>query len=245
MEDCTNKFGEIGSKYIKYLHSIAENLDQMDNLNLLLDCLPSLKLDNNYVLDDFRARNETDSSLVLVARHKSTKRPNDKDFDKWRAERIAEVCKASQSNSEIPEKKPLIQTFPPFDYITVPCNEEAIWQAYLLAETNFVIGLRWHAGYSRREFINCWSDLDEITEDKNDLFYQFTQEDVDKFKTKDILPTVNITTKDIHIRHCWFNSWNGLIQVESSVEYDKVNNRIIDFHSKEVLLKEHGCLVMF
>ena len=236
MEDCTNKFGEIGSKYIKYLHSIAENLDQMDNLNLLLDCLPSLKLDNNYVLDDFRAKNETDSCLSLYVRNKSIERPKDDTFHQssW-----------AIYHPEISQEKPLIQRLSPFNYITVPYNKEAIWQAYLLANTYHVIGMRWHGGYAKREFINSWSDFDEITEDKDDWFYHFTQKDVDNLKTEDIFPTVNITATDIHIRHCWFNSWNGLIQVECTVEYDKANNKIIDFHGKEVVLKKHECLVMF
>lgn len=49
----------------------------MDDLNILLSKLPDIKLDKNYVLDDFRPRMENNSTLRLYARKKPFKRPTD------------------------------------------------------------------------------------------------------------------------------------------------------------------------
>lgn len=49
----------------------------MDDLNILLSKLPAIKLDENYVLENFRPRMENNSTLRLYARKKPFKRPTD------------------------------------------------------------------------------------------------------------------------------------------------------------------------
>lgn len=46
-------------------------------MNILLSKFPDIKLDENYVLDDFRPRTENNSTLRLYARKKPFKRPTD------------------------------------------------------------------------------------------------------------------------------------------------------------------------
>lgn len=70
----------ITDSYIQLAESIENTLKQMDDLNILLSKLPDIKLEENYVLDDFRPRMENNSTLRLYARKKTF---NDQRMQNW------------------------------------------------------------------------------------------------------------------------------------------------------------------
>ncbi|HCL19205.1 MAG: hypothetical protein ACLUN1_08870 [Odoribacter splanchnicus] len=251
MKNITNKLGQIGSQYIKHTNSIKQDIANMDDLNILLKYLPLLKLDNNYLLDDARPRKRTNSHLSLAVRHRSTKRPDDESWRKYILENLAkhleyidnETKKTEENDSTIETPYSIYHNW--YDYISIPCTEEAIWQAYLLKKTSNLIGMRWHANYSRRSFINSYNDLDEVVKESLHVFLPISQKEINAYKTENILPSVHIEKTGIYIRHHWFDPWNGLKEVKCSVEYNHNNNKIIDFSSEEIVLIKYWCGIMF
>ena len=250
MKNITNKLGQIGCQYIKHTNSIKQDIANMDDLNILLKYLPLLKLDNNYLLDDARPRKMTNSHLSLAVRHRSTKRPDDESFWKYIHESWAKhiedidnkLKKTEENTSTIENPYSIYHNW--YDYISIPCTEEAIWQAYLLGNTSNLIGMRWHACYSRRLFINSYNDLDEVVKETQS-FFPIPQKEINIYKTENILPSVHIEKTGIYIRHHWFDPWNGLKEVKCSVEYNPNNNKIIDFSSEETVLIKYWCGIMF
>ena len=77
MKNCGN-LSLIANNYIKFVTSL--NIESMDHLNVFLRKLPDLSLDENYVLDDFRPRDQTNSVLWLYVRQKDLPRPSNEDF---------------------------------------------------------------------------------------------------------------------------------------------------------------------
>lgn len=250
MKNITNKLGQIGSQYIKHTNSIGQDIANMDDLNILLKYLPLLKLDNNYLLDDARPRKMTNSHLSLAVRHRSTKRSDDESLWKYIHESWAKHIENIDNKLKNTEENTLTIENPYsiyhnwYDYIFIPCTEEAIWQAYLLKNTSNLIGMRWHACYSRRLFINSYNDLDEVVKETQS-FFPIPQKEINIYKTENILPSVHIEKTGIYIRHHWFDPWNGLKEVKCSVEYNHNNNKIIDFSREETVLIKYHCGIMF
>lgn len=76
------KLCRIGHSFIWNVKQLVKEANRMDNLNQLLVHLPDLQFDPDYVLDDFRSRKQTNSTLSLYARPIHLSRPSDEDFDK-------------------------------------------------------------------------------------------------------------------------------------------------------------------
>ena len=65
-EEMQNNLSRITNEYIRLIDFF--DTDKMDNLNVFLRKFPDLTLDGNYVLDDYRSREETNSELRLYVR---------------------------------------------------------------------------------------------------------------------------------------------------------------------------------
>lgn len=182
-----------------------------DNWNKLLWGLPDLTLHEDYVLDDFRPRDQMNSVLWLYARPKDLPRPSDEDFYFAYKKRI----------------KPL----EPFHYITLPFTEEAIWQAFLLSQTYRLTGMRWHGGYAARTFVLLDKDIVKVT-DK-------VQEEARRIWSPDLNVSVVLGDGGAVISHCWFDRWKGLVQMKWEVKYDALKRQVtgIDVKDEKVLVK--------
>lgn len=243
----------ITDSYIQLAESIENTLKQMDDLNILLSKLPDIKLDENYVLDDFRPRTENNSTLRLYARKKTFKRPTDAElgYKYVRGKRMKEGSRmlvplkiAGVTLLKYWRKIEGYMYVPMFDCITVPWTEAGIWQAYLLKQTSHLIGMRWHGGYDRRTFINKYEDIKHLYVTGGGA--EKIQKRIEQIWTPDLQPSVTLDGDCAYIVHCWFDAWKGLIQMKWKVMYDKNTKRVTEFHLKnEKVIVEFNCLILY
>lgn len=251
----------ICTKYLSSLCGVSVWGEQ-PNLNSLLRELPDLKLDENYVLDNYNPHPQspfsrfTGQNLRLYVRLKSVEKPHDIDFGVWKLEfelkrqyeNKPKVLKAKLKELYL-QMKPLPECEDPFKHITLPFTEEAIWQAYLLKQVGHQIGMWWHSLYNERIFINRKEDINGIRlnlpeGDKSGL-EQF------KIKAKaswseTMRPMVIWDGDKAYISHYWFDYWNGLRQVKCLVSYDSHSQKITDFLIKESdAIVCYDCKIMF
>lgn len=251
----------ICAKYLSSLRGVSVWGDQ-PNLNSLLRGLPDLKLDENYVLDNYRPHPKSPFSqsigqyLCLYVRLKSVDKPRDMDFGVWTLE--SELKRQYENKPKVlkaklkelySQMKPLPECEDPFKHITLPFTEEAIWQAYLLKQVGHQIGMWWHGLYNERIFINRKEDINGLrlylAEDYKRRLEQF------KIKAKaswseTMCPMVILDDDKAYISHYWFDYWNGLRQVKCLVSYDSHSQKITDFLIKESnAIVRYDCKIMF
>ena len=241
----------ICAKYIDSLYGISVWEDL--NLNGLLRKLPDLKLDENYVLDNYNPNPRFSCShwqtLFLYVRLKSVEKPRDIDFGvkrleselKHRYENEPEILEAKLKELRS-QMKPLPKFEDPFEHITLPFTEEAVWQAYLLRQAGHKIGMWWHGCYDERIFINQKEDINGIKNfsggDKGGL-EQFKIE-AKTFWSETMRPMVILDGDKAYISHYWFDYWHGLRQVKCLVSYDSHSQKITYF-----LIKESDAIVCY
>lgn len=204
----------------------VEEKEDRDWDSLLLE-LPDLELDKNYVLDDFHSNEESNSMLLLYARHRSSQSL---------LKEVSPFCRKSVKPLDV------------FQFIRLPFTEEAIWQAFLLSQTYHLVGMRWHGGYERRTFIvsdKDIADLKPLFEVENGHFIRL-QEQIQQIWTPDMCASVSLFDNYAIISHCWFDNWKGFSQVKWKIEYDAREKRVvgIEKESEQVLVKYH-CGVWF
>lgn len=235
-----NNFSRITDEYLEFIHFF--NTGRMDNLNVFLRKLPDLALDGNYVLDDYRSREHTNSVLRLYARPKKLPRPSDADFE----HRCVMVKELRIADLPIPFYLARLKPRNPFRHITLPYTPEAIWQAFLLSQTFRLTGMRWHGGYEMRTFMLLDKDIEKIhlpisrisDWDKKD---EYVLEEVKRIWSPDLNVSVTLHDGFAFISHCWFDNWHGLIQMEWKVKYDIQKKQITEIKEvdKKVLLEYH------
>ena len=200
--------------------------------NLLLRYLPNLKIDNFYILDDYRSRTNYNSVLNLYARPLDKHQPDDKEFESYRYGKM---------KMSVPYRNP-------FEYITLPFTANAIWEAYLLKNTYHILGMRGNGNYEKRLFINSLDDIYNIENVENlEYFMNFKKDRVFEIWDSTLLPKIEfIDNNSALIQHCWINPWQGLMLVKCKVEYDINKCRILSFTTKEEkLLLQYECGIRF
>ena len=195
--------------------------------NSLLLELPDLELDKNYVLDDFRSDEETNSVLLLYARHRSSQSL---------LKNVFPFCRKSVKPLDV------------FQFITLPFTEEAIWQAFLLSQTYHLVGMRWHGGYEERTFIVSDKDIADLKPlfGVGKGYFSCLQEQIQQVWTPDLCASVSLFDNYAIVSHCWFDNWKGFSQVKWKIKYDVREKRVvgIEKESEQVLVKYH-CGVWF
>ena len=195
--------------------------------NSLLLELPDLELDKNYVLDDFRSDEETNSVLLLYARHRSSQSL---------LKNVFPFCRKSVKPLDV------------FQFITLPFTEEAIWQAFLLSQTYHLVGMRWHGGYEERTFIVSDKDIADLKPlfGVGKGYFSCLQEQIQQVWTPDLCASVSLFDNYAIVSHCWFDNWKGFSQVKWKIEYDAREKHVvgIEKENEQVLVKYH-CGVWF
>lgn len=248
--------GVIGAAYINSIEEIL--IEEHDDLNLLLYNLPDLKLEENYLLDDYRPRKSTNSTLWLYVRDKTIRHLVDSDF-KYRTNNFFYALGINRNKCRIVStfriggipilkyRKKVLPKFP-FLYISLPFTEAAIWQAYLLWQTFHVIGMRWHGEYERRLFINLPNDIEKIREERQVKRHGSEESEglISKCREVYSLPSLILSNEVAFITHCWFSQWGGLLQMTCRVEYNKRKRQITKFEivGEKVLVK-YDCGIMY
>ena len=195
--------------------------------NSLLLELPDLELDKNYVLDDFRSDEETNSVLLLYARHRSSQSL---------LKNVFPFCRKSVKPLDV------------FQFITLPFTEEAIWQAFLLSQTYHLVGMRWHGGYEERTFVVSDKDIAGLKPlfGREKWTFSGLKEQIQQVWTPDLCASVSLFDNYAIVSHCWFDNWKGFSQVKWKIKYDAREKRVvgIEKESEQVLVKYH-CGVWF
>ncbi|WP_276863870.1 hypothetical protein [Mediterranea massiliensis] len=257
MSSHNTSLGHIGDTYVKFAKQFYNT--EPNDLTPLLDYLPDLKLDSKYVLDDFRPSEQTNSVLWLYIRDKTIERPTDENYVNqkrnlyyvFNGNKNKCYIKRSIKIAGIPifRYKKRVKPINPFSHIYLPFIEEAIWQAYLLQQTYHIIGMRWHGGYAERLFINLPGDIERIKEihnvaccESNDNLEELTEACRNSFS----LPQVKLLENKAIITHCWFDAWNGLIQITCQGEYNKRKKQMGEFTIiAEKTLVQYNCKIKY
>lgn len=213
-----------------YMDCIAilqiEEEEDRDWDSLLLE-LPDLELDKNYVLDDFRSDGETNSVLLLYARHRSSQSP---------LKKVSPCCRKSVKPLDV------------FQFITLPFTEEAIWQAFLLSQTYHLVGMRWYRGYEEGTFIVSDKDIVDLKPrfGVEKEYFSCLQEQIQQVWTPDLCASVSLFDNYAIVSHCWFDKWKGFSQVKWKIKYDAREKHVvgIEKENEQVLVKYH-CGVWF
>ena len=237
-EEIQNSLSRITDEYTKFIDIFV--VKRMDSLNVFLRKFPDLTLDENYVLDDFRSREETNSELRLYVRPKKLSRPSDTNFEcgcvMVKKLRIANLL-------SIPFYKTRLKPLNPFEYITLPFTAEAIWQAFLLSQTFRLTGMRWHGGYARRTFLLLEKDIANIQHPGYNLNEEIVpvRNEISRIWSPDLNVSVTLHDDFASISHCWFDAWHGLIQMKWKVKYDVKKKQITEIEKidEKVLVKYH------
>ena len=216
----------ITDSYMDCIANLKKDKEAND-WNMLLSGLTDLILDKDYVLNDFRPREETNSVLRLYAKNRYLPRSIYVLFENF--------------------FKPLSL----FRHITVPYTEEAILQAFLLSQTHHLTGMRWHGGYAERTFIILDKDIARLKpspylRDSRVVPFAHLREQMLQTWTPDLCASVSLFDDYVIISHCWFDNWKGLSQVKWNVKYDTKRKRVVgvEKESEQVLVKYH-CGVWF
>lgn len=250
MDTKDRNLGFIGDTFVNFVKELC--IEDCDDLNSLLSNLPNLELDENYVLDDYRSRRKTNTSLRLYVRSKDKKRPSDQEF-----ESVID-CKYETIIIKIGNilllkyrkriKSDILKEENPFNHIFSPFTEEAIWQAYLLYQTYHLIGMRWHGAYNRRLFINLFGDIEKINQEPhvNEVNYKRLNRMINDCWSAYLLPSIILLNNCAYVIHCWFDQWKGLIQVTCKIRYDRKKKQIVRFEIvEERVLVKYNCGVFY
>ena len=261
--DCFAKCKGLVNIYVRYYGTLVCGGWSLSDLNVLLAGLPDLKLDENYVLDNYNPHSESPFfrtlglNLQLYVRLKSVEKPRDIDFKrdrilesycrkfrkKYKNEPEILEAKLKKLHSQMEPLPKLPECEDPFKHITLPFTKEAIWQAYLLKQVGHKIGMYWHGLYDQRIFINRKKDIDSINLNSS----HGDKVKLEQFKieakaswAKTMRPMVILDGDKAYISHYWFDYWSGLSQVECWVSYDSHSQKITDF-----LIKESDAIVCY
>lgn len=109
--------------------------------------------------------------------------------------------------------------------------------------------MRWHGGYAERLFINLPSDIERIKDIHNvaccetsDILEELTEACRNNFS----LPQVKLLENKAIITHCWFDAWNGLIQITCQGEYNKRKKQMGEFTIiAEKTLVQYNCRIKY
>lgn len=155
--------------YRKYRHLLSVNRGFFDRdcWELLLVILDKLKIDKRYVLDDYRSKASTDNILNLYARHRDTPRPSERKLIEWEyyndsfsllnvSRKLGFEVNIFKNDNYYPgfdEPKDMPPMIQPHEVITLDFDTFSVWQAYLLWQTDYFIGQRWHGNYHTMKMI--------------------------------------------------------------------------------------------
>ena len=89
----------------------------------------------------------------------------------------------------------------PSKHIIMPCNEQAVWEVFLLDNLEHLLPSMGHGNYNKKYFICSNEDVNQLPLD--------VVEDIKRQKV-DIMPKINIVGNNVNITCFSFNEWRGL-----------------------------------
>lgn len=246
--------------------------DTEENLGFLLEPLNELRLDENYVLADFRkkwdirARPKDISSLRLYVRPAKEKLPKKKCYDK----EYVRYLESKKENKAYSESDSCVSYIWPFKKIRLTGTQMSIWQAFLLYWSQYYVGMRNEANYGKEYIIASAADVDSVVSLihnawESDYFQgkvdttkmsdwgtrqvkemKIALDSLREIKAKNLAPTFKYEANDVTIEHYVFGEFYGLAKRRTTLRLSPKRHFVKDIEGKpRILIAKYSRMVFY
>ena len=248
------EYTTVKNEYLANAKKNSKDIQKKDDLSFLLTPLNELKLDDKYVLSDFRCyrtfRKKDWSNLRLYIRKKTQQRPDDEYFEK----EYSRYRKCKRLGTPYNVSKDQVGFISPFNKISLMGTQMSIWQAYLLFQSSVLFGMRDEGNYDQTYLITSVEDVDSIlglikTSWDFDLFGDdFTMESVkdsqkkrvketfavvdslESIKSRNLQPVFTYDADSVSIEQYAFAEFHGLLRLKTTLYFTNRRHQ----HIKEI-----------
>lgn len=206
----------------------------------IMAVLDEVTVRDGYVIHSFMAGDRIGSNMQLYAYVKGSTRVYVTPKNDRLCVNIINPDKKVQQPEPVPYSDDMIiegavtmdiaeQIAPVNDSLSVPFNEQGVWQMYLINHAPTMMPYWWHGGYIHRTYV---FDLKELSSFPADLsaYYGDTS----------LLPSVRADGDVFIVTTTYWNEWRGLVREVVAINSDLQIREI----NKEVLV-EYDCGLLF
>ena len=259
------EYTAVKNDFIANAKSHSRDLQKKDDLSFLLTPLNELKLNDKYILSDFRRYRTLKvrdwSHMRLYVRKETKQRPDDEYFEK----EYLRYQKCQKNNMPYITNKEQVAFTDPFSKISLTGTQMSIWQAYLLSKSPILFGMRDEANYDQTYLITSVEDVDSVLNLikktlESDLFAPgFTMNSVidskkkrvneafsvvdslESIKNKDLQPVFTYHADSVTIEHYAFAEFHGLLRFKTTLFFTSRRYR----HIKTIDVKQFHCIAKY
>lgn len=262
------EYTAVKNEFIANAKSHSRDLQKKDDLSFLLTPLNELKLNDKYILSDFRRYRTLKvrdwSHMRLYVRKETKQRPDDEYFEK----EYLRYQKCQKNNMPYITNKEQVAFTDPFSKISLTGTQMSIWQAYLLSKSPILFGMRDEANYDQTYLITSVEDVDSIISLikkswEDDLFSEnFNPNFVDakgerykrhvaetfavvdslqNLKFKKLEPVFTFDADSVTIEHYAFAEFHGLLRFKTTLFFTSRRYR----HIKTIDVKQFHCIAKY
>ena len=259
------EYTAVKNELIANAKSHSRDLQKKDDLSFLLTPLNELKLNDKYILSDFRRYRTLKvrdwSHMRLYVRKETKQRPDDEYFEK----EYLRYQKCQKNNMPYITNKEQVAFTDPFSKISLTGTQMSIWQAYLLSKSPILFGMRDEANYDQTYLITSVEDVDSVLNLikktlESDLFAPgFTMNSVidskkkrvneafsvvdslESIKNKDLQPVFTYHADSVTIEHYAFAEFHGLLRFKTTLFFTSRRYR----HIKTIDVKQFHCIAKY
>lgn len=259
------EYTAVKNDFIANAKSHSRDLQKKDDLSFLLTPLNELKLNDKYILSDFRRYRTLKvrdwSHMRLYVRKETKQRPDDEYFEK----EYLRYQKCQKNNMPYITNKEQVAFTDPFSKISLTGTQMSIWQAYLLSKSPILFGMRDEANYDQTYLITSVEDVDSVLNLikktlESDLFTPgFTMNSVidskkkrvneafsvvdslESIKNKDLQPVFTYHADSVTIEHYAFAEFHGLLRFKTTLFFTSRRYR----HIKTIDVKQFHCIAKY
>ena len=259
------EYTAVKNDFVANAKSHSRDLQKKDDLSFLLTPLNELKLNDKYILSDFRRYRTLKvrdwSHMRLYVRKETKQRPDDEYFEK----EYLRYQKCQKNNMPYITNKEQVAFTDPFSKISLTGTQMSIWQAYLLSKSPILFGMRDEANYDQTYLITSVEDVDSVLNLikktlESDLFAPgFTMNSVieskkkrvneafsvvdslESIKNKDLQPVFTYHADSVTIEHYAFAEFHGLLRFKTTLFFTSRRYR----HIKTIDVKQFHCIAKY
>ena len=259
------EYTAVKNDFIANAKSHSRDMQKKDDLSFLLTPLNELKLNDKYILSDFRPYRTLKvrdwSHMRLYVRKETKQRPDDEYFEK----EYLRYQKCQKNNMPYITNKEQVAFTDPFSKISLTGTQMSIWQAYLLSKSPILFGMRDEANYDQTYLITSVEDVDSVLNLikktlESDLFAPgFTMNSVidskkkrvneafsvvdslESIKNKVLQPVFTYHADSVTIEHYAFAEFHGLLRFKTTLFFTSRRYR----HIKTIDVKQFHCIAKY
>ena len=262
------EYTTVKNEFCANAKSHSRDMREKDDFSFLLTPLSELKLNDRYILSDFRRhwtlRVRESSCLRLYVRKKKQNRPDEEYFDK----EYYRYSKCKKNNTPYNTSKNQVAYTKPFGKISLTGTEMSIWQALLLYKSSVLFGMRNEGNYNQTYLITSVQDVDSLislirNSWENDLFSEdFNPNFVDakgerhkrhvaetfavvdslqNMKCKNLEPVFTYDADSVTIEHYAFAEFHGLGKAKTTLYFTNRRHR----HIKKIVEKKFNYIAKY